>query len=145
MAYSKYAMRKEVGMTFGEVVVLMALGALLLAAAASAFRIPPVSIFVAACVPSALVLALAQRELDARCGYATVAGVAGSILVTAAVLALTLWAAAAVAGVIKGVRLAKAGSHEAGVARLLGCPLAGALGGGIVFFALLAAALHCMN
>ena len=130
-------------MTLGEVVVLMALGALLVAGGASAFRIPPLAIFVAACVPSAFVLVAA--ELDRSCGRAGAGGVSGVTLAIGIVLALVLWAAAAIAGVVKGIRLAKAGRAEAALARYLGCPLAAVAGGGIVFFASLAAALHCMD
>jgi hypothetical protein len=132
-------------MTLGEVVVLMALGALLVAGGASAFRIPPLAIFVAACVPSAFVLVAAELELDRSCGRAGAGGVSGVTLAIGIVLALVLWAAAAIAGVVKGIRLAKAGRAEAALARYLGCPLAAVAGGGIVFFAGLAAALHCLD
>ena len=132
-------------MTLGEIVVLMALGALLVAGGASAFRVPPLAIFVAACVPSAFVLVVAQLELDEPCDRAGVGGVSESMVEIGLVLALVLWAAAGVAGVIRGIQLVKAGRHDAALARYLGCPLAAAAGGGIVFFAGVAAALHCLE
>ena len=55
-------------MTFEEIVVLMGLAGLLLAGGASRFRIPPLAVLAAACVPTALVVTLAMRETDTPCG-----------------------------------------------------------------------------
>ena len=132
-------------MTFEELVVLMALAGLLVAWGASALGIRPLWIFVAACVPSAFVLAAADRELNRSCGGAAAAGVSVSMVEIGLVLALVLWAAAGVAGVIEGVQLSKAGERDAALARYLGCPLAAAFGGGTVFVMALSAALHCLD
>jgi hypothetical protein len=145
MAYSKYEIRRKCAMTFGEVVVLMALGALLVGGVASSFRVRPLAIFVAACVPSAFVLVIAEHETREPCERAGIGGVSGAVAEIAVVLALVLWEAAAVTGVVKGIQLAKAGRHDAALARYLGCPLAGAFGAGVVFVAFLSAALHCMD
>src|SRR5919197_3224523 len=95
MAYSKYEIRRECVMTLGEVVVLMALGALLVAGVASSFRVPPLAIFVAACVPSAYVLVIAELEASEPCERAGIGGVSGAVAEIAVVLALGVWGAAA--------------------------------------------------
>ena len=78
-------------MTLGEVVVLMALGALLVAGVASSFRVPPLAIFVAACMPSAYVLVIAELEASEPCERAGIGGVSGAVAEIAVVLALVLW------------------------------------------------------
>ena len=61
------------------------------------------------------------------------------------VSSLTLYAAAALRGVVDGIRLGKAGDSEAAIVRCVGCPIAGALGVGIVFFAFLYAIGPCLD
>jgi hypothetical protein len=145
MSYSKYAIQKGDVMTFGEVVVLIALAALLLAWGATFLRISAWWVLVVACIPTAAIVVLTELELDEPCGRAGIRGVPYEIMEVGLVLSLTLWTAAAVAGVVDGVRLTRAGRHDAALARYLGCPLASLLGGGTAFVAFLYAALHCLD
>jgi len=61
------------------------------------------------------------------------------------VSSVTLYGAAALAGVLDAVRLGKAGNPEAAIVRGVGCPIAGAFGVGIVFFAFLYAIGPCLG
>jgi uncharacterized membrane protein len=58
---------------------------------------------------------------------------------------VTLYGAAAVAGVIQGVRSRKAAGFGKVLSHVVVCPLASVLGGGLVLVATVAAAFHCFE
>jgi hypothetical protein len=123
--------------------VLMALGAALVAVVATALELSPWWVFAVASGAGTVILLFAAQELSESCWTPT--GADGRLFGILAVLSLVLYAAAALRAVIDGVRLRKAGDHDAAVSRYVVCPLASILAGGVVFYAVLAAALHCIN
>jgi hypothetical protein len=143
--YSKYAIRQERGMTLGQVVMLIALAAIVVAVGASFYGVSPWLIAAAACVPTAVVLVLAERELNEPCGHPGMQGASGRVFELGLGASWTLWVAAAFASIVEGVRLARSGEPGAAFVRFLACPLISVLAGAIVLFAGLFAALHCIN
>ena len=129
-------------MTLQTILVLMALGALVVGFGAAAYRLSPWLVFGAAWVPTAVVLVLAERETSRPCGSPSASDAAG-LLDTASILSVTLFAAAAVAALADGVRLASEKQYSSAVSRCVGCTLMSVLGVGIVFYSVLSAALHC--
>jgi hypothetical protein len=123
--------------------MLMALGAALVAVVATALELSPWWVFAPATGAGTGIVVLAAQKLSNPCwSPRTVDGRLFEILL---VLSLVLYAAALLRAVIDGARLSKAGEHEAAVSRYLACPLASVVAGGVVFFAGVAAALHCIN
>src|SRR5919199_110514 len=102
------------GMT---IVLLMGLSALLVAVGGAALKVSPWWIFAVACVPSAVMLALAKHEVSEPCGGNGAMGVVDWTFGIAAAVSLTLFASAALAGVVDGVRLGRAGGRGAAVSR----------------------------
>ena len=124
--------------------MLMALGAAFVAVVATALGLSPWWVFAPATDAGTGLVVLAAQHLSEPCwGPTTTAD--GRLFGILLVLSLVLYAAALLRAVIDGVRLSKAGEHEAAVSRYLACPLASIVAGGVVFFAGLAAALHCIN
>jgi hypothetical protein len=60
-------------------------------------------------------------------------------------VSLGLYGAAALRAVIAGAQLSKAGEPDAAATRYFACPLASIVAGGVVFFVVASAALHCIN
>jgi hypothetical protein len=142
MSYSEYAIQRRPEMTFQQVILAMAAGALALAAVARRFEVSPGRVFGLAAIAAVVTLALGAHVGAQDCGVAS----AGDWFFEAsAVLALILCGTATLVGVAEGVRLGKAGDHGEAIARYVGCPLAGAAGVGVVFFALLLAIGHCLD
>jgi hypothetical protein len=129
-------------MTPETTLVLMALGALVVGFGAAALGLSPWLVFGGAWVPTAVVLVLAEREISRPCGSAASSGAAG-LFETATILSVTLFAAAAVAAVADGIRLAFERQYVSALSRCAGCTLMSALGVGILFYSILSAAFHC--
>jgi hypothetical protein len=123
--------------------MLMALGAAFVAVVATALRLSPWWVFAPATGAGTGMVVLAAQHLSKPCWGPMTAD--GRLLELLLVLSLVLYAAALLRAVIDGARLSKAGEHEAAVSRYLACPLASVVAGGVVFFAGIAAALHCIN
>ena len=87
----------------------------------------------------------AAQELSESCWGGTTTGADGPFFGIITVLSLVLYAAAALCAVIDGARLSKAGDRDAAVSRYVACPLASVAAGGVVFFFVLAAAVHCID
>jgi hypothetical protein len=132
-------------MELDTTLVLMLLGAGLVALVATALELSPWWMFTLASAAGAVILVFAAQELSESCWSGTTTGTDGRLFGILAVASLVLYAAAALRAVIDGVRLGKAGDRDAAVARYVACPLASILAGGVVFYAVLAAALHCIN
>jgi len=132
-------------MTLEQVILANAAGAVALAAMVRRFEVSPRRVFGLAAVGAVVTVARAAHlaHLTAQdCGVAS----AGDWLFEAsAVLTLILSGTATLVGVAEGVRLWRAGDHERAIARYVGCPLAGAAGVGVVFFAFLLAIGHCLD
>jgi hypothetical protein len=142
MAYSKYAIQRRCEMTLEEVILAMAVGAVALAAVARWLEVSPGRAFGLAGIAAVVTVTLAAYVAAQDCGVAS----AGDWLFAAsAVLTLILFGAATLVGVIEGARLGTTGDHEGAIARCVGCPLAGAAGVGVVFFAFLLAIAHCLD
>ena len=129
-------------MTVQEVVWLMVGGAVALAAVATVLRVSPWRILGLAGIATAAEVVLAIQVAGAKCGVSD-AGYGLFDMVIAS--SLTLYGAAALGGVVDGIRRGKGGDHDAAIARCIGCPVASAVGVGIVFFASLAAIAHCLD
>ena len=123
--------------------MLMALGAALVAVVATALELSPWWVFAAATGAGTGIVVLAAQHLSEPCSSPATAD--GRLLGILLVLSLVLYAAALLRAVIDGARLSKAGEHEAAVSQYLACRLASVVAGGVVFFAGVAAALHCIN
>jgi hypothetical protein len=142
MSYSKYAIQRRYEMTLQQVILAMAAGAVVLAAVARRLAVSPGRVFGLAGIAAVVTVALAAHLGAEDCGVAT----AGDWLFEAsAVLTLILFGAATLVGVVEGVRLGKAGDHEEAIARYVGCPVVGAVGVGVVFFAFGLAIGHCLG
>jgi hypothetical protein len=131
-------------MTLETIGVLVGLGAIALAAGATKFDISPWRIFGLATIAGVVTLWDVARGAAVHCGPATTS-VVELLLGVVAVLGLTLYGAAALRAVIDGVRLGKAGDPVAAVSRCLACPLASAVSVGILLYALLLAAIPCLD
>jgi hypothetical protein len=126
------------------IVVLMGLGALVVAVGGAALRVSPWWIFALACVPSAMMLALVRHEMNEPCGTGAM-GVLDWTFGIAGAVSLTLFAAAALAGLVDGVRLGKARARGAAVSRGVACPLTCVVGFVVVFYAFLVVAFNCLE
>src|SRR5437764_8751083 len=91
-------------MTPETILVVIALGAIVVGFGAAALKLSPWRVFGIAWFPTAVVLVLAERETSRACDSSPTGGAAG-LFETAAIMSVTLFAAAAVAGVADGVRL----------------------------------------
>ena len=125
--------------------VLMLLGAGLVALVATAFEVSPWWVFTLASGAGAVILVFAAQELSTSCWSAATTGADPRLVGILAVVSLVLYGAATLRAVIDGVRLRKAGDGAAAVSRYVACPLASILAGGVVFYAVVAAALHCIT
>jgi hypothetical protein len=132
-------------MTSHEIEWLVVVGAVVLAAAATKYDVSPWRIFGLASLTTLVSVVLATRISDEQCGvsYRTSAG--ERLFDITMVSSLTLYAAAALAGVVDGIRLGKAGEREKAVSRAFGIPLVSAFGVGVLFFALLASFGDCLD
>jgi hypothetical protein len=121
----------------------IAVAAIVVGLAAAARRVSPWWLLLAASVAAVPIYVVAQITIARSCDT-TRADVAPFWFTAACVLAgLTLFGAAAVAGVADGVRQARAGEHGAAVARAVLVPALSAAGALFVLFEILSAALHC--
>jgi hypothetical protein len=142
MAYSKYAIQRRCSVTLQAIVWLMLAGAVVLAAAATWFDVSPWRILAVAGIATAVTVVLAMRIAGEQCGVSsTTVERLFEIMIASS---LTLYGAAALGGVADGIRLGKAGDRDA-ITRCVGCPVASAVGVGIVFFAFLSAIAHCLD
>jgi hypothetical protein len=130
-------------MTLQTIAVLAGLGAIVVAVAATRYDVSPWRIFGLASVAGIVTLGELIRAGSQECGIS--GGVGEQLGGVAAVLGLTLYAAAALGAVIDGVRLGKAGEPWAAISRCLACPLASAVSVAILFYAFLAALFHCIG
>jgi hypothetical protein len=124
--------------------MLMALGAAFVAVVATALRLSPWWVFAPATGAGTGMVVLAAQYLSEPCWSPATNG-AGRLGGFLLVVSLVLYAAALLRAVIDGALLSKAGEREAAASRYLACPLASVVAGGVVFFAGMAAALHCIN
>ena len=129
-------------MTLGTIGGLIGFVALGIAVAATACRLSPWWIFGAACVPTVVVLSLAPRATAYPCQPPD-----GPqwIFVGSALVSFCLWLATAIAALIDGVRLGRAGIYSEAASRLWACIPVSALAAGIVFFELVASLANCLD
>jgi hypothetical protein len=120
----------------------MGVGAVVVAAGATACRISPWWIFGVGSLVGAATLLLAARVENGSCGSPTALTRAFEL---ATALSFTLYAAAALASVIDGVRLRREGDFESTSSRFLVCPVASTFGIGAVFFVFGAVIAHCLD
>jgi hypothetical protein len=143
MAYSKYAIQRRCWMTLHTVVWLMLVGAAVVTAAATRFDVSPWRILASAGIATAVTIGLAMYVAGEQCGVSTTTGDRLFEIMIASTL--TLYGATALGGVVDGIRLGRAGDRDAAITRCVGCPVAGAVGVGVVFFTFLLAIAHCLD
>jgi hypothetical protein len=115
------------------------IGAVLIAAVATAFRISPWWIFGLGSASATFVLVFSARAISAGCwGLAT-------SLDAATAVSLSLYAAAALSSVIDGVRLRTAGEREEAISRCTACPLASFVAVGVVLYAFVSIIARCLD
>jgi hypothetical protein len=132
-------------MSFEGTVAAIVLVGFAVAIVALARGISSWRLFFVGCVPAAVVVALAVREINTPCDHSEDSGVVAVLFVGALLGSLTLYAAAAVAGFIQGLRSGKAGGYGKALSYVVACPLASVLGGAVVLYTALIAALHCFE
>jgi hypothetical protein len=129
-------------MTFETTLALIALVGIVLAVGAQAYGISSWLLFAFGCIPAAVVLALAAWEVSTPCDHRNASRAVGVLFLLALLSSMTVYAGAALAGVIDGLRWAKARGYGKALS-YLACPLACVLGGGLVLYAALAVLFHC--
>jgi hypothetical protein len=132
-------------MTLHEVEWLMVIGAVVLAAATTWFDVSPWRISGLAGIATVVTVVLAAHVAGEACGASARMGTGDRLFEIMIVSSLTLYAAAALAAVVDGIRLGKAGDSEAAISRGVGIPIVSALGVGVVFFAFLSAIGPCLG
>jgi hypothetical protein len=130
-------------MTLRGIELLIAVGALFLAGFATALRVSPWPIFGLAGITTVVLVAVAAHIAGERCGSGRTA--AGQLFDITIVLSLIFYGAAALRAVVDGIALAKSGDREAAVSRCVSCPLASALGVGVVLYSFLLAISSCLD
>jgi hypothetical protein len=118
------------------------IAAIVAGAIAASHGVSPWRLFLAACVPAAPILAVAQIAMGRSCDAPHPVG-RFWFMATCLVASFTLYGAAAVDGFADGFRQAQAGARGSAFTRAIVCPLLCAGGVVLVLFALLVAALHC--
>ena len=144
MSYSEYAIRTS-SVTLTTLLLLMALAALVVGSGAAYYRVSAWWLFGAACFPALLALAIAQREVEQRCGTGGVGGLPTWAFVACVVSSLTLYGAATVGGIVDGIRLGASQAYGAAFLRGLVCPIASACGVALVLYGFLGAVFHCFD
>ena len=130
-------------MTLHAIVWLMVAGAVVLGAAATWLNVSPWRVLAIAGFATAVTVVLAIQVAGEECGVSTTTGDRLFEIMIAS--SLTLYGAAALGGIVDGIRLGKAGDRDTAIERFVGCPVVSAVGVGIVFFAFLAAIGHCLD
>jgi hypothetical protein len=125
------------------IAVFAGLGAIAVAVVATKYGVSPWRIFGLASIAGIVTFVELIGAGSGECG--TSAGAVEWLGGVAAVLGLTLYAAAALGAVIDGVRLGRAGNPWAAISRCLACPFAGAVSVAILFYAFVAALFHCIG
>ena len=131
-------------MRLHEIEWLIVVGAVVLTVAATRFDVSPWRILGVAGIATLVVVVLAAHFTGEDCGFSEL-GAAAGLFGIMVVSSPTLYVAAGLRGVVDGIRRGKAGDSEAAIVRCVGCPIAGALGVGIVFFAFLYAIGPCLD
>jgi hypothetical protein len=147
MAYSRYAICGAMPMTAETAIVVLLLVGILIALGAQAFRISAWWLLGGGSLAAAVVVLVAAAELSTPCSSTLGDGSGGlaALFVVSLILSLVLYAGAAVAGVIDGLRSVKEGRQGRAVALFVLCPLASVVAGAIVLYAAIGAAFHCFE
>ena len=132
-------------MTAGETILVLGLIGVFVALYAHSRGVSSWWLFGGGCVPGVVVVLLAVQVLSTPCDQPDTGGVSGGFFVICLGLSLTLYAAAAFAGVLDGVRFAKAGLGGWAFSRFVACPLASAVGVGVDLYLALGAFFHCFE
>jgi hypothetical protein len=143
MTYSRYAIQRRFRVMLQEIGWLILVGAVLVAAVTTWLEFSPWRILALAGIATVLTVVLATVVAGEPCGVSTTTG--DLFFEITVMSSVTLYGAAALGGVVDGVRLGRAGDGAGAMARIVGIPLAGAAGVGIVFLAFVGAIAHCLD
>jgi hypothetical protein len=132
-------------MTLHEIEWLVVVGGVVLAAAATRFDVSPWRIFGLAGIATVATVVLALHVSGEACGVWGRTGLADRVFDITIVSSLTLYAAAALAGIADGIRLGRAGDRDTAISRAVGIPMVSGMGVVILFFAFMGAIGHCLG
>jgi hypothetical protein len=131
-------------MTFHEIEWVVGAGAIVLAAAATKLDVSPWRIFGLAGIATVATVVLAMHVSGEPCGLSERMGAVDRFFEITIVSSLTLYAAAALAGIVDGIRLGRA-DHDRAISRAVGIPMVSAMGVVILFFAFMASIGSCLD
>jgi hypothetical protein len=131
-------------MTPHEIEWAVVIGGVLLAAAAARFDVSPWRIFGLAGIATVATVALAIHVAGEPCGPGRT-GLAVRLFDITIASGLTLYAAAALAGIADGIRLRRAGDRDTAISRAVGIPMVSGMGVVILFFACVASIGNCLG
>jgi hypothetical protein len=126
-------------MTLHEIEWVIVVGALVVVA--TKFDFSPWWIFGLAGIATVATIVLAVHVSGEPCGLHRTGRFFDFMIVSS----LALYAAAALAGIVDGIRLRKAGDRDTAVSRAVGIPIVSAIGVGVVFFAALYSIGPCLD
>jgi hypothetical protein len=147
MTYGRYAIQRSMPMTAETSIAVLVLVGIFIAVGAQVFRISAWRLFGAGCVPAAIVVAVSAWVLSTPCGPTENQGprALGVLILICLGLSLVLYAGAAVAGVIDGLRAGKAGRSASALGYFVLCPVVSVIGGGVVLYAAIGTFFHCFE
>jgi hypothetical protein len=132
-------------MTSHEIGWVIVVGAVVLAAAATRFDVSPWRIFGLASIATVVTVMLAAHVAGEDCGFSARTGADDLLFEITIVSSLVLYAAAALAGIVDGIRLRKAGDPDRVISRAVGIPMVSGMGVVVLFFAFMASIGNCLG
>ena len=132
-------------MTPHEIEWAVVIGGILLAAAATRFDFSPWRFFGLAGIATVATVVLAIHVAGEPCGASARTGVADRLFDITIASVLTLYAAAALAGIADGIRLCRAGDRDTAISRAVGIPMVSGMGVVVLFFAFMASIGNCLG
>jgi hypothetical protein len=131
-------------MTGHEIEWMIVAGGVVLAAAAMRLAVSAWRIFGLAGIATVATVVVAIHVAGEPCGPGRT-GLAVRLLDVAIASSLTLYAAAALAGIADGIRLRRAGDRDRAISRAIGIPMLSGMGVVILLFASLASVGNCLD
>jgi hypothetical protein len=131
-------------MTGHEIEWMIVAGGVVLAAAAMRLAVSAWRIFGLAGIATVATVVLAIYVAGEPCGAGR-AGLAVRLLDITVASSLTLYAAAALAGIADGIRLRRAGDRDRAISRAIGIPMLSGMGVVILLLASLASVGNCLD
>jgi hypothetical protein len=132
-------------MTYHEIELVVVLGGIVLAAAATRFDVSPWWIFGLGAIATVVTVGLAWHVSGEPCAVSYRTGLGDRLFQIAIMSSLVLYAGAALAGIFDGIRWSKAGERDRVLSRAVGIPMVSGMGVVILFFAFIASIGNCLG